>query len=115
LFEKVFVEPSILAEPVFWTGYFIMVVNETPVVLRHVFPPAMKFRRYVEKRFGSDWHKWHLWIDYLWNGLLLTAIILADWEMKLVFLGWFLLFWGPIFLVIYLPLALKNRKNAGTH
>ena len=115
MFDKDFFEVNILSESAFWAGYFIMVVNETPVILRHVYLPAIKFRHYVEKRFGSNWHKWHLWIDYLWNGMLLSAIILANWEMKLVFLGWFLLFWGPIFLVIYLPLALKNRKNAGTH
>ena len=92
MFEKLFLARNILSEPLFWAGYFIMLVNETPVVLRHVYPPAMQFRHYVEKRFGSDWHKWHLWIDYLWNGLLLSAIILADWEKKGVFLGLFLLF-----------------------
>ena len=88
-----------------------MLVNETPVVLRHVYSPAMQFRQYVENRFGPDWHKWHLWIDYLWNGLLLSAIILADWEKKGVFLGWFSLFWVPVFIFIYVPIALKKRKS----
>ena len=111
MFDKFFLTANILSEPVFWTGYFIMVVNETPVVLRHVYQPAMKFRHFVEKRFGSDWHKWHLWIDYAWNGLLLSAIILADWEIKLVYLGWFLLFWVPVFLFIYVPMALKKQKR----
>ena len=65
-----------------------MLVNETPVVVRHVYQPAMQFCHYVENRFGSDWHKWHLWIGYQWNGFLLAAIAFADWEkkgLKLVF------------------------------
>lgn len=111
MFENFLLAGNILSEPIFWAGYFIMLVNETPVVLRHVYHPAMKFRHYVENRFGSDWHKWHLWIDYLWNGLLLIAIFLADWEKKGVFLGWFLLFWVPVFLFIYVPIALKKRKS----
>ena len=90
-----------------------MLVNETPVVLRHVYTPAMQFRHYVENRFGSDWHKWHLWIDYLWNGLLLSAIILADWEKKGVFLGWFLLFWVPVFNIYLCPNRIEKAQKRG--
>ena len=111
MFENFFLAGNILSEPLFWAGYLIMLVNETPVVLRHVYSPAMQFRHYVENRFGPDWHKWHRWIDYLWNGLLLSAIILADWEKKGVFLGWFLLFWVPVLIFIYVPIALKKRKS----
>jgi hypothetical protein len=42
-----------------------MVINQTPVVLRHVFKPAMDFRKEMEARFGDKWHYWHKIIDYI--------------------------------------------------
>ena len=57
----------VISQFLFFFGFLIMVINETPVVLRHVFKPAMDFRKKMESRFGDKWHYWHKIIDYFWN------------------------------------------------
>ncbi len=98
----------VISQFLFFFGFLIMVINETPVVLRHVFKPAMDFRKKMESRFGDKWHYWHKIIDYFWNFFLFSGLLLSIGNNFLLLLSLFLLYWIPIFLFIYLPLILKK-------
>ncbi len=86
-----------------------MVINETPVVLRHVYKPAMNFRKKMESKFGKKWHEWHKIIDYIWNFFLFSGLLLSVGENFLLFFSLFLLYWLPVFGFIYLPIYLKKN------
>ena len=101
----------IISQFLFFFGFLIMVINETPVVLRHVFKPAMDFRKKMESRFGDKWHYWHKIIDYFWNFFLFSGLLLSIGSNFFLLLSLFLLYWIPIFLIIYLPLILKKNNH----
>jgi hypothetical protein len=113
MFENVISVGRFFSEPMFWSGFCIMVLNETPVVLRHVWRPMMQFRIKMEQVFGTAWHKWHGWIDYLWNGLLFGGILLANKHTVWIYVFLFLGFWIPVFSMIYLPIFMKNKLGRG--
>ena len=97
-----------ISQILFYFGFIIMVINETPVVLRHVFRPAMNFRKNMEVKYGKKWHNWHKKIDYIWNIFLFLGLFLSIGNNFLLFLSLFLIYWIPIFLIIYLPQILKK-------
>ena len=101
---------NLISQFLFFSGFFVMILNETPVVLRHVYRPAMAFREKMEIKYGKKWHEWHKKIDYIWNFLLFSGLLLSIRENFLFFLSLFLIYWVPIFCFIYLPLYLKNRR-----
>ena len=102
---------NLISQFLFFSGFFVMILNETPVVLRHVYRPAMTFREKMEIKYGKKWHEWHKKIDYIWNFLLFSGLLLSIRENFLFFLGLFLIYWVPVFSFIYLPLYLKKRKE----
>ena len=68
----------LISQFLFFLGFIVMVINETPVVLRHVFKPAMDFRKEMEARFGDKWRYWHKIIDYIWNLLFIIFQLLSS-------------------------------------
>lgn len=102
---------SAIAQYLFFSGFLIMFFNETPVVLRHVYKPAINFRHKMELKYGKKWHTWHSYVDYIWNTLIFSGLILSIGNNFKFFLGLFLIYWIPIFIFIYFPLFLKIRSK----
>ena len=99
---------NIISQILFYFGYLLMIINETPVVIRHIYKPAMDFRKRMELKYGNRWHYWHKIIDYVWNFFLFSGLVLSIGNNFLLFLSLFLVYWVPIFLIIYLPQILKK-------
>ena len=45
---------SAIAQYLFFSGFLVMLSHETPVVLRHVYKPAINFRHKMELKYGKN-------------------------------------------------------------
>ena len=100
-----------ISQILFYFGYFVMIINETPVVIRHIYKPALDFRKRMEFKYGDRWHYWHKVIDYVWNFFLFSGLMLSIGNNFYLFLSLFLIYWVPVFILIYIPLILKRKKR----
>ena len=101
-----------LHQYIFFTGFFLMLCNEIPVVSRHVYAPSMQFRKNMEKKFGEKWHQAHTIIDYIWTGLVFGGIFLASGSDRILYISLFSSFWLLAIIFVYIPLYRRHKKKS---
>ena len=86
---------------IFWIGFFIMVLNEGFVMMRHVSPWFAKQRDNLRHKYGKGWQTFHGMVDYIWVILVTLGFIFSP--FRGVHLYVFICFWLLAFMLIYLP------------
>ena len=95
---------------VFWIGFTVMVLNEGFVIMRHVHPWFAQRREALMAKYGSNWKRFHAFLDYVWIGgvLLGIAIDISNWKFYATVLA---TFWSVVAVFVYLPLLIKRFRK----